>query len=125
MGSACAAALDKYCVHVLSKERSVDEIAKVLDGLGTAEKIIVIPNGRDLTIFQPGCGGAEVRRELAGHPKTPDARAMQLVRGGVPVGAISIPCRYVHTASEMVDLRDVENAVKLITVLLRAPARLK
>jgi endoglucanase len=48
-----------------------------------------------------------------------------LVRGGVPVGAISIPCRYVHTASEMVDMRDVENAAKLITALLRAPAKLR
>jgi endoglucanase len=54
-----------------------------------------------------------------------DARAMQLVRGGVPVGAISIPCRYVHTASEMVDMRDVENAAKLITALLKAPAKLR
>lgn len=54
-----------------------------------------------------------------------DARAMQLVRGGVPVGAISIPCRYVHSASEMVDMRDVENAVRLITALLKAPAKLK
>ncbi|HET6847149.1 MAG TPA: M20/M25/M40 family metallo-hydrolase, partial [Anaerolineales bacterium] len=55
---------------------------------------------------------------------TTDARAMQLVRGGVPVGCVSIPCRYVHTASEMVDMRDVEGAVKLIVALLRAPARL-
>jgi tetrahedral aminopeptidase len=52
---------------------------------------------------------------------TTDARAMQLVRGGVPVGCVSIPCRYVHTASEMVDMNDVENAVKLIVALLRSP----
>ena len=52
---------------------------------------------------------------------TTDARAMQLVRGGVPVGCVSVPCRYVHTASEMVDMRDVENAVKLIAAMLRAP----
>jgi endoglucanase len=55
---------------------------------------------------------------------TTDARAMQLVRGGVPVGCVSIPCRYVHTASEMVDLRDVENAIKLIVALLRSPISL-
>ncbi len=55
---------------------------------------------------------------------TTDARAMQLVRGGVPVGCVSIPCRYVHTASEMVDMRDVEGAVKLVGALLRAPAKL-
>jgi endoglucanase len=53
-----------------------------------------------------------------------DARAMQLVRAGVPVGCISIPCRYVHTASEMVDVGDVENAIKLIQAMLRAPVNL-
>ncbi len=52
---------------------------------------------------------------------TTDARAMQLVRGGIPVGCISIPCRYVHSPSEMVDLRDVENAVKLVVALVSAP----
>jgi len=49
---------------------------------------------------------------------TTDARAMQLVRGGVPVGCISIPCRYVHTPAEMVDTGDVRNAVKLIVSML-------
>ena len=55
---------------------------------------------------------------------TTDARAMQLVRAGVPVGCVSIPCRYVHTASEVVDMRDVENAVRLITGMLRTPVNL-
>jgi tetrahedral aminopeptidase len=49
---------------------------------------------------------------------TTDATAMQVSRAGVPVGCISIPCRYVHAPSEMVDLNDVENAVKLIVKLL-------
>ncbi|MCS6992294.1 MAG: M42 family metallopeptidase [Anaerolineales bacterium] len=52
---------------------------------------------------------------------TTDARAMQLVRAGVPVGCISIPCRYVHSPSEMVDYNDVQNAVKLTTALLANP----
>lgn len=52
---------------------------------------------------------------------TTDARAMQLVRAGVPVGCISIPCRYVHSPSEMVDYNDVQNAVKLIALLLSNP----
>ncbi len=54
---------------------------------------------------------------------TTDARAMQLVRGGIPVGCISIPCRYVHSPSEMVDLGDVQNAVKLVVALLQSPVR--
>jgi len=49
---------------------------------------------------------------------TTDATAMQVSRAGVPVGCISIPCRYVHAPSEMVDLNDVDNAVKLIVKLL-------
>ena len=56
---------------------------------------------------------------------TTDARAMQLVRAGIPVGCVSIPCRYVHSPSEMVDLGDVENAVKLIVALLRSPIRME
>jgi endoglucanase len=43
---------------------------------------------------------------------------MQVSRAGVPVGCISIPCRYVHAPSEMVDMIDVENAVKLIVKML-------
>lgn len=49
---------------------------------------------------------------------TTDATAIQVSRAGVPVGCISIPCRYVHAPSEMVDLNDVQNAVKLIVKLL-------
>jgi endoglucanase len=56
---------------------------------------------------------------------TTDARAMQLVRAGIPVGCISIPCRYVHSPSEMVDYADVQNAVRLVTALLRPAIKLK
>lgn len=56
---------------------------------------------------------------------TTDARAIQLVRAGVPAGCISIPCRYVHTPSEMVDYNDVQNAVRLLLALLRAPVVLE
>jgi putative aminopeptidase FrvX len=50
---------------------------------------------------------------------TTDARAMQLSRAGVPAGCISIPCRYVHSPSEMVDYNDVKNAVNLLVELLK------
>lgn len=55
---------------------------------------------------------------------TTDARAMQLTRTGVPSGCLSIPCRYIHGPSEMVDLRDVQNAVKLLSTLLSSPIEL-
>jgi putative aminopeptidase FrvX len=46
-----------------------------------------------------------------------DAGAIHLSRGGVPSGALSIPCRYVHAPSEMVDAADVRHAVTLIEKL--------
>ena len=53
-----------------------------------------------------------------------DARAIQATRGGVPAGCISIPVRYVHSPSEMVDFSDVQNSVKLLMALLRTPIEL-
>jgi endoglucanase len=53
-----------------------------------------------------------------------DARSIQISRSGVPAGCLSIPCRYVHSPSEMVDFRDVENAVKLLVELISNPGPL-
>ncbi len=47
-------------------------------------------------------------------PTGTDARAIQMGRGGVATGLISIPLRYMHTPSEVVDLQDVENCVRLM-----------
>jgi len=55
---------------------------------------------------------------------TTDAKAIQMTRSGVPAGCVSIPCRYVHTPSEMVDMNDVENAVKLIVSLISGPIKI-
>jgi putative aminopeptidase FrvX len=53
-----------------------------------------------------------------------DAAAIQLTRAGVPAGCLSIPCRYVHSPSEMVDYDDVQNAVRLMVDLLKDPVEL-
>ena len=55
---------------------------------------------------------------------TTDARTMQIARGGMVAGALSVPCRYVHSPSEVVDMDDVEMTVKLLTALLSEPIRL-
>jgi len=52
---------------------------------------------------------------------TTDAAAMQLVRSGVPSGCLSVPCRYVHSPSEMVDEADVENTVAILLEALTSP----
>ena len=56
---------------------------------------------------------------------TTDARAMQLTRAGVPAGCVSIPCRYIHTPSEMVDYNDVQNAVKLLAAIVNQTIHLE
>ncbi|BAJ62588.1 M42 family metallopeptidase [Anaerolinea thermophila] len=56
---------------------------------------------------------------------TTDARAMQLTRAGVPAGCLSIPTRYIHSPSEMVDYQDVLQSVRLLVALLSAPVTLK
>lgn len=55
---------------------------------------------------------------------TTDAKVIQLTRAGVTAGCVSIPCRYVHSPSEMVDYDDVEHAVQLITAFLTSPINL-
>jgi endoglucanase len=49
---------------------------------------------------------------------TTDATAIHLTREGIPTGVISPPTRYIHTPVSVVDLEDVENAVKLILAVL-------
>lgn len=56
--------------------------------------------------------GIKVQREVLPYGGT-DACAIQSTRAGVPAGAISIPCRYVHSAAETVDLRDVQAVIDL------------
>jgi len=55
---------------------------------------------------------------------TTDAAAMQLARGGLPVGCVSIPTRYIHTPSEMVDYGDVQQCVTLLLEFLQKPIEL-
>jgi tetrahedral aminopeptidase len=56
---------------------------------------------------------------------TTDATAIQTSRAGVPSSCISIGCRYIHSPSEMVDINDVQNAVKLLVKLLSSPILLE
>ncbi|OUO90447.1 peptidase M42 [Gordonibacter sp. An230] len=48
-----------------------------------------------------------------------DARAIQMARGGVPTGLVSVPLRYMHTPTEVVCLDDLDAAVDLIVRFVR------
>ena len=49
-----------------------------------------------------------------------DAGVIHITHEGVPSGTISIPCRYVHSASEMVDIGDVEACIQLAEAICQA-----
>jgi len=49
---------------------------------------------------------------------TTDATAIHLTREGIPTGVISPPSRYIHTPVSVVNIKDVENAVKLILAVV-------
>lgn len=50
---------------------------------------------------------------------TTDATAIHLERGGIPSTTISIPSRYIHSPVEVVDVRDIEEGVRLLVQALK------
>lgn len=59
-----------------------------------------------------------VQREVAEGIST-DARAIQITGMGARAGGICIPVRNLHSPSEMIDMNDVNNALKLLNSFLR------
>ena len=55
---------------------------------------------------------------------TTDARSIQIAGAGCAASCISIPCRYIHSQSEMVHAADVENSVKLLLAIVENPIEL-
>ena len=59
---------------------------------------------------------------LQANPRTTstDADAIYLQRGGVPTALVSIPNRYMHSPNQMVDVRDLDATVRLLTAFCRS-----
>lgn len=92
-------------------------------GQGPAVKVkdagmIAHPRVRDMLIDAAERAGVPYQLEILRGGST-DAAAMQLVRAGVPSGCLSIPCRYVHSTAEMVDISDVEQSIEVLLQLLQ------
>lgn len=58
--------------------------------------------------------------EAEARPTGTDARAIQVAGPGVATGLLSIPLRYMHTPSEMVDLEDIEHTAQLLEAFARS-----
>jgi endoglucanase len=64
--------------------------------------------------------GIAYQIEADPRPTGTDARAIQISRGGVATGLVSIPLRYMHTPCEICDLNDIENCVQLLVAFARS-----
>jgi len=83
-------------------------------------RMLAHPGVKKLLIDTAEAGSIPYQLEVLASGGT-DAGAIQLSRSGVPAGTVSIATRYAHTPSEMIDVSDVENTVKLLLALLEAP----
>lgn len=61
-----------------------------------------------------------VQIEAEPRPTGTDARAIQMARDGVPTGLVGIPLRYMHTPSELINLDDLENVVRLLVAFAQS-----
>ena len=91
------------CCYILSQENA-------------KECIVIDPGAEPDRILKAAAKHKIPYQMTTGHRATggTDTAAIQMTRGGVATALISIPNRYMHTPAEICDLRDVENAIKLI-----------
>ncbi len=94
------------------------DIPEIRLGEGIAVKVmdrasISNPVLREELIAAGEKAGVKTQREVLPYGGT-DASAMQTSRGGIPVCTLSVPCRYVHSACEVIDLRDLDAGLKLL-----------
>jgi endoglucanase len=80
--------------------------------------ILTHPKVKELLISAADEEGIPYQLEVS-EGGTTDASAIHLTREGIPTGVISPPTRYIHTPVSVVNVEDVENAVKLILAVLK------
>ncbi|NPV52959.1 MAG: M42 family metallopeptidase [Firmicutes bacterium] len=94
-------------------------------GAGPAIKVkdmsvVAHPKVKNLMVETASAAGIPYQLEILDFGGT-DAGSIHTTREGIPSGVLSIPARYVHTPSEMVDIGDVEGAIKLLAAIVKRP----
>ena len=95
------------------------------DGDISLGKGAVIPMGPNMSkginqqlINLAKSNGIPYQIEAIARPTGTDAREIQVAGTGIRTGLISIPCRYMHTPSEVVSLADADSAIDLLSAYL-------
>lgn len=97
-------------------------------GKGPCVKILdnsVICNPKVVKLMEDAAERADIvtQREVLNGGGT-DAGAMQQTRAGVPCGVLSIACRYVHSACEVISVSDAEKGAELIAAIVSSKIEL-
>lgn len=101
--------------------------SKIVDlalGKGPSIKIrdnsyIIHPAAREFMFKCAKEAGIPYQVEAASFGGT-DTGAIMLTGAGVPAATTSIPCRYIHSPQETVDLDDVENEIKFLAKMIES-----
>jgi len=83
--------------HMLSDPHVVDWMVRTAEQAGVPHQIEILESGSS------------------------EGRAIQLTRSGVRVGGLSVPARYLHSPSEMVEYADIQHSLRLLLELLSNP----
>lgn len=117
-------AIDPQCALILEGTTAAD-IAdvpeeKTVCKLGEGPAVSFMDNA---TVYDRDFYNAAIISGIKCQPKRAvaggnNSGAVHLSREGVRTLAISVPCRYIHTASSVADIKDCENALKLAEYML-------
>ena len=117
-------AIDPECALILEGTTAAD-IAdvpqeKTVCSLGSGPAVSFMDNA---TVYDRKFYNAALSSGIKCQPKRAvaggnNSGAVHLSKEGVRTLAISVPCRYIHTASSVADLNDCENALKLAEYML-------
>jgi putative aminopeptidase FrvX len=77
------------------------------------------PRVVDRLLAAATAGSIPVQLAASGRATPTDANALQITRGGVATGLVSIPNRYMHSAVETVSLDDADRAADLLAAFCR------
>ena len=64
--------------------------------------------------------GISLQHEPSGRRTGTDTDSIFKSRSGVPSGLVSVPLRYMHSTVEVVDTKDIEQCVQLLTAFARS-----
>jgi endoglucanase len=114
-------ALDVTLANDIPGVPEQDHVTK--PGAGTAIKLMdgsLICNPKVVDHFKKLAVKHKIKHQIEILPRGgTDAGAIQRLNGGVPSFTLSIPCRYVHTVNETVNLDDVKASIDLLAAYIQ------